>query len=118
VLSEEVRTFIPAGRGCKKPRKGVIPWLCVTISERLAKVTLQGIVNHTAQRICDYSKEVLESISEINRKNLVLISKWGCDGSGSQAIYKQRTEQDFNESSVLMTCLVPLQLVSLQDSTR
>ena len=66
------------------------PSATISVSEKLSKVSLQGLLNHTAQRICEYSTDVLDSIPEDARKNLVLISKWGCDGSGNQANYKQR----------------------------
>jgi len=74
---------------------------------------------NTLQRICEYSTDVLNAIPEDTRKNLAMISKWGCDGSGNQATYKQRiAREDFDESSLLITCLVTLQLVALPDDTR
>ncbi|XP_025407568.1 uncharacterized protein LOC112681536 [Sipha flava] len=42
--------------------------------------------------------------------NFELLCKWGCDGSSSQARYKQITSSNFNDSDIFMFSLVPLQL--------
>ena len=91
----------------------------ITVSENAAKVNVQALLDHTAKRICELSKEVLDSISENQRSSLELVSKWGCDGSGSQSNYKQKSDQgDLQDSSLLMTCLVPLQMFTFKSDSR
>jgi len=42
--------------------------------------------------------------------NFEILCKWGCDGSSSQARYKQITSSNLNDSDIFMFSLVPLQL--------
>jgi len=89
----------------------------ITVTENFAKVEPQPLLDHTAQRICQYSKDVLYSVPGSALQNLVLISKWGCDGSSNQSAYKQRSETvGLSDSSLFMTCLVPFQLFAPEES--
>jgi len=43
--------------------------------------------------------------------NLVLVSKWGCDGSTGHSQYKQkRSAESFSDADLFLSSLVPLQL--------
>jgi hypothetical protein len=43
--------------------------------------------------------------------NLVLVSKWGCDGSTDHSQYNQnRSPESFNDADLFLSSLVPLQL--------
>jgi len=85
----------------------------ITVTETKAEIKLQALLDHTATRIAEVSKERLdECLLQCNGK-LTLISKWGCDGSGNHALYKQKvieSDELLVDSNVVMTCLVPLQL--------
>lgn len=87
----------------------------ITVEETGAKVALQALLDHTVSRIL-LNTNVITS----ERRKLILITKWGCDGSSGQSIYKQRfasqTSQG-DESALFMSTLVPIQLFDPQDST-
>lgn len=76
------------------------------------EVPLQNILDHTASRVFEMQKEVVLSTFTNNIKetatNLIMIYKWGSDGSGSQSNYKQKCEGD--DSNILTTSIVPLRL--------
>ena len=82
----------------------------------MAKVSLQSLLDHTAQRICQSSEDVLLALPEDARSNLKLLSEMGCDGSGNQSSCKQtRVQGKSDDSALLMTCVVPLQLFAEQE---
>lgn len=60
----------------------------INVSELGCSVPLQDLLNHTSQRIC-MIPEVVSRLKE-NYKNFEMISKYGCDGSSDQSLYKQR----------------------------
>lgn len=83
----------------------------ITITETSAEVQLQALLNHSVKRIVEVQKEVLEALKEDDLINLVLISKWGCDGSSGQSEYKQRFEDESkSDANIFLTSFVPLQL--------
>lgn len=85
----------------------------VTVSESQAEVELQSLLDHTASRILDLQTEVLNVITDVNISNLVLIGKWGFDGSTGYSDYKQRVSNDsLQDNSLFVTSYVPLQLVT------
>lgn len=78
----------------------------ILVSEKQCVVPLQSLLNHTAARL-------LKSISldtEVDQ-SLTLICKTGFDGSSGHTEYKQVwQEAGINDSSIIITCLYPLQL--------
>lgn len=56
----------------------------MTITETKVEVKLQELLNHTSKRIIKVQNEVLQTLCPDELQNLVLISKWGCDGSFGQ----------------------------------
>lgn len=59
------------------------------VSESIAEITLQDLLDHTTQRLCLYLQKVLMTATEIEGQNMELICKWGCDGSKAQE-FKQK----------------------------
>ena len=83
-----------------------------TVTENVANIKLQDILDLTISRLAMFLEEQLKSLSEDERANLRLISKWGCDGS-RQALFMQPFEKsDGSDGSVFQTTFVPLLLVS------
>lgn len=64
-------------------------------------------------------KDVLLSLPANLWSKLILISKWGCDGSSNHSTYKQKydnNEELLIDRNLFMTCLVPLQLFVYSDN--
>lgn len=84
------------------------------INESLAEIKLQSLVDLTIKRLFIVQHEVLNSMfSEemMTLRNIAIIFKWGCDGSGGQSRYKQKASTgEFEDANILTTSLVPLQL--------
>lgn len=82
----------------------------IKVSDVIAEVPLQDLVDHTACRILKLQKEVIE---EFNYTELTLIYKWGCDGSSGHSTYKQNFSSNDSRKTdeyLFAICLVPLQL--------
>lgn len=87
----------------------------ITIQDTEVEIKLQDLLNLTADRICKLQANVLTSVSSTR---LVLLCKWGIDGSSGQSNYRQVTSADKTDSSVIIICLVPLQLRDFEDETK
>lgn len=86
----------------------------VTVTESKAEVKLQALLDLTVRRIIELQENVLVTLPSDVYGNLVLVSKWGCDGSSGHAAYKQKSNQEVMfDVRVLMMCLVPLQMYAL-----
>lgn len=84
----------------------------ISVTETSAEIKLQDLLDHTISRLCIYLEEVLKNITEEERKNLELITKWGCDGS-QQSQYKQMFQNDTdNDDYIFQSSLVPVRLIS------
>lgn len=53
----------------------------INVTESCAEVNLQDLLDHTSLRLCQYLDEVFDRLTEEEKHNLELVSKWGCDGS-------------------------------------
>ena len=81
-----------------------------TVTESLAEVDLQSLLNHTAERLVLYLEEVIKTLTESGRKHMKLSTKWGCDGS-QQTQFNQKFEDNSNSDASIFQCsMVPLQL--------
>lgn len=90
----------------------------VLVTQDCAEVKLQDLLDHTAVRLIQVQEPVLSMTEEKHLKSLMLLSKWGFDGSSGQSQYKQRTEQeDFSDSDIFFTSLVPLQLYFIDEKS-
>lgn len=89
----------------------------IFVSETLAEVKLQALLDHTALRLCQYLEEVLDSLTLSEQHELELISKWGCDGS-QQSQFKQKfSGVGESDANIFQSSLVPLKLIYNKDST-
>ncbi|KAJ1531359.1 hypothetical protein ONE63_000043 [Megalurothrips usitatus] len=87
----------------------------VTVSETLARVPLQSLLDHTVERLLLLQEDVIKSFGS-GEKKFTLKCKWGFDGASGQSNYKQKFDGvDADDSSIVITSLVPLQL--LENST-
>ncbi|CAH0551127.1 unnamed protein product [Brassicogethes aeneus] len=88
----------------------------MVITERSARVDLQCLVDHTAKRILEDIDIDVEDNTE-----LLLVSKWGCDGAFGQSEYNQKyvrgDNQETSDSSIYMVSMVPLLFRTGFDST-
>ena len=71
----------------------------IIITENSAEIKLQSLLDNTTMRLA----KSVKSLDLQNTDKLVLISKWGMDGSSSQAEYKQRNEQGPSKDSSIFT---------------
>lgn len=84
----------------------------VKFCETSAQVSLQGLLNHTVERLVMLPK-CYDILTEKKLSNLTLFSKWGFDGSSGHSSYKQAFySSNASDSSVFITSIVPLKLVS------
>lgn len=84
----------------------------VQITESVAKVSLQDLLSHTAERILILQKEVLEQMENVTE--CTLIACYGFDGSTGQSSYKQKfdfDEPDSSDSSLFVATMIPIRLV-------
>lgn len=61
------------------------------ITATCAEVNLQDVLNHTASRLLLSLTEVVQHLNDEERNSLILMYKWGCDGS-QQTTFKQKFE--------------------------
>lgn len=84
----------------------------IRASESKVEIDLQNLLDHTVDRIFQSLDE--KTVSEIDDK-LVLISKWGCDGTSGQSEFKQKFSEnatDISDAFMYLASAVPIRLVS------
>lgn len=78
----------------------------ISVSQTFAKINLQTLLDHTSQRFVCMLKDKLSI-----HKNLIMVSKWGCDGASSQSQYKIPFQNSSDSDlSVLICSFVPLKI--------
>ncbi|CAG9834500.1 unnamed protein product [Diabrotica balteata] len=83
----------------------------ITVTETIFNVELKALLDHTALRFIQYLKEVLDTLNDTEKQHLLLISKWGCDGS-HQTQFKQKFKNVADDdSNIFMSSIVPVRLV-------
>ncbi|KAE8741256.1 hypothetical protein FOCC_FOCC013211, partial [Frankliniella occidentalis] len=86
----------------------------ITNREGLSEVSLQELLDHTANRLVHMVEDKIASLREGNEPfkdlQITLISKWGFDGSSGHATFKQKVSEISSDASVVLTSLVPLEL--------
>lgn len=83
----------------------------VKVTETGFEVGLQALLDLTVIRLIRYLKESVNTLSEYEKQHLLLITKWGCDGS-HQTQFKQKfsnTEND--DGNLFLSSLVPVRLI-------
>lgn len=87
------------------------PSSAIEITDTSAKIVrLQDLLDHTAARILK-----IDSVYRNGLKNLLLYSKWGCDGSSGQSQYKQKLPEEselISDANLFITSLVPIKLIN------
>ena len=84
----------------------------VTVTETTSDVRLQDLLDHTTSRLCDFLKDEISSLTDLERQTMTLLSKWGCDGS-QQDQFKQKFEGSCStDASLFQSSFVPLRLIS------
>ncbi|KAL4710679.1 hypothetical protein ACJJTC_003315 [Scirpophaga incertulas] len=108
-------SFYPCYTILQKLKKECYPTIH-RVTETCAEVTVQNLMDHTAQRLILHLGEgAVEQLTELEKQSLILISKWGCDGS-QQMTYKMKFENEADsDANIFQTSMVPLQLVYGQD---
>ena len=81
-----------------------------TITASRGEVRLQALLDLTAGRLLLLQRDVLETLTEPDAAGLVLLCKWGMDGSSDHSRYKQQGLAE--DSHMFVTSLVPLRLVT------
>lgn len=92
-----------AKKECLPPRD------TIKITPISAEVKLQGLLNHTAQRLLQSLKG--DDLKKYGNCKLTLFCKWGCDGSSGQKQYKQSICENTSDTDVFMVSFVPLRLI-------
>jgi hypothetical protein len=78
------------------------------VTETCAEVKLQ---NYTVTRLLTYLEKIVQNLSNEESDSLLLLCKWGCDGS-QQTQYKQTFQNNCNSgSNIFQSSFVPLQLI-------
>lgn len=81
------------------------------ISETSAQVSLQGLLDHTIERLAELTKSDFDSLNNEELLQITLYTKWGFDGSSGHSSYKQAFHgNDASDSAVFITSIVPLKL--------
>ena len=81
-----------------------------TVTDTLAELKLQDLLDHTILRIVQARQIILTRVAGENIQKTVLISKWGFDGSTGHSEYKQILYGEYSDSDLFLTSLIPIQL--------
>lgn len=98
--------ILEAKKDCYPEKDGII------ITETMAEVKLQQLLDHTASRLLINNN----NLEECTNEELIDISvtyKWGFDGSTGHSQYKQRYSDGStlsNDSSIFFTSIVPIKM--------
>ncbi|XP_046802342.1 uncharacterized protein LOC124418816 isoform X1 [Lucilia cuprina] len=104
-----VRSKAPQTYKCIRQAKKYCYPTNINVTESSAFVPLQDLLNHTTNRLI-LSIGVKKLIS-LQNKELVLLTKWGFDGTTGHTQYKQGfLDRNNSDSHLLITIIFPLQL--------
>ncbi|RVE44545.1 hypothetical protein evm_010791 [Chilo suppressalis] len=102
--------FFPCYSVLQKVKKDTYPEIH-HVTETCAEVLVQNLMDHTASRLIQHLGEAVEGLNEEEKRSLILISKWGCDGS-QQVQYKMKFDCEYDsDANIFQTSVVPLQLI-------
>lgn len=99
----------PSYHNVRKAKKCCYPPKeCISTTETRVEITLQAVLDLTAERLIIAQKDVFENVS---CSALTLVSKWGCDGSSGYSTYKQKfTNPNDTDEFLFAFSFVPLRL--------
>lgn len=98
---------LPSYRKILAAKVQIIPKPTI-VSTLSASTPLQSLLDKTAERILMTLDE--ETIEGLCDTHFVLVSKWGCDGSSGQSVYKQRISAGISDEYMFMASVVPLRI--------
>lgn len=104
--------IVAAKKKCYPSKEGII------ITESSAEVKLQNLLDHTASRIIDSQEDVLNRFNNEELSSLILISKWGFDGSTGHSEYSQKSDNEYSDQDLFVSSMVPLQLFAEKADNR
>jgi hypothetical protein len=76
----------------------------------VTEVKLQDHLDHTVLRIVQTYEVVLARVAGRNIQKILLVFRWGFDGSTGHSEFKQRFSGDYSNSDLFQTSLVPVQV--------
>lgn len=102
--------ILEAKKKCYPPETDIF------IKDKSATVKVQSLLNHTSERIMISQRSLFTPNNRDLPHSLVLISKWGADGSTGHSEYKQFIEGI--DSSIYISSFVPLQLYGMENDKK
>lgn len=91
----------------------------LSFSESKAEVQLQGLLDHTVDRILLLKQDNIAEMTDVELEHMKFLCKWGFDGTSGQSIYKMKfNDPNISDSSLLFTSLVPLQLTAVNTENK
>lgn len=110
LLAKKVKV-VPSYKRVVQAKKQCYPAEKIVVTDVSAEISLQALLHHTAERILQNQIDVLDRFSEDQLNKLVLICKWGCDGSSGHSTYKQKLpEAAISDGNIVFIALAPVQL--------
>jgi hypothetical protein len=90
----------------------------IEVTDRLASVPLQALLNHTATRLLELLGSGITQLTDLQLAGLELRCKYGYDGSGSHREFHQAFDPsgEFSEKNLFLGSLVPIHLVLFDDN--
>lgn len=91
----------------------------IDVTEKMVKVSLQDLLDHTSKRIMETKTQ--EDIKTLEKEHFILHTKWGCDGSSGQSEYMQKFSNplmDISDSNLFMTLIVPLNMTLAENQIK
>lgn len=115
VNSKILLDFFPSDQCILSSKEDIYPDN-ISVDESYAEVELQSLLNNTTLSILELQSNVIETIADDSVAHLLLIGKWGFDGSTGHSEYKQTfSNNDVDDKSLFVTFYVLLQLISKTD---
>lgn len=110
-LKKRNHDALPSYNKIVAAKKECLPEMLQT-TDTSASVPLQNLLDSTANRILKIKSQ--DEIEALDDTTLVLLSKWGCDGSSGQSEYKQQisgnNDENITDANLFVMSLVPLRL--------
>lgn len=103
------RNLYPAYYRVREAKQQCYP-SSINVTEELAEIKLQSLIDHTVKRLCQAQIEVLRNFCTPEKNHLQLIIKWGCDGADQQRYKQKYSQEGCSDESLFSISMVPLQL--------
>ncbi|CAH2102438.1 unnamed protein product [Euphydryas editha] len=104
--------ILKAKQECYPPKESL------RITATCAESNLQCLMDLTVTRLSKYLEDVIIRLNEQERKSLMIICKWGCDGS-QQSKYKQSYDNETDsDANIFMSSFVPLRIVCGKEGSK